>query len=270
MKKTFLFLVLTGLTLLSADTLDYGHSVLIVTTLQGEAMAQFTPEDLNSRALEVLKQASYDQDLTVGSFLGAHMKQARRLGRMTLETKRMNTKYRSDGMVSVDYEFPLTGSVLEQLLPKVGGGRLLGRVACPYCGQEWPKGKEVPDGVELVPYEDGNTVTYTGILIDARGLSYRPAFFPKVVTEQDDEVYGPGFTQAEELAEYGMVGYYKNRTEALVSERIGTDPLVVRALSVTGSNSCNLVVSDYDAARVHGSKANLELMAKCRVGLLVD
>ncbi len=270
MKKVVLFLVFVSLAFVWADTIDYGRQVIVVTVLQSEDVTQQRSEDLTSRALQVLKSARYDRDLTVASFLAAHSKQERRLGRMTLESRRGDTKYRSDGVVSVDYEFPITGNILEQLVPETGGDRLLGKVACPCCGQPWPEDKEVPPGVELVPYEDESTPVYTGILVDARGLQLSPALFPRLVTEQDDEVYGPGFAKEEELAEQGMVGYYRNQTEALMSERVGSDPLIVRALSVAGTNYCDLVVSGRNAAGIHGSRANLELLARCRVGLLVD
>jgi len=41
-------------------------------------------------------------------------------------------------------------------------------------------------------------------------------------------------------------------------------------LAVTGTNYCDLVISQADAARIHGSKSNLELLSRCRVGFLVD
>jgi len=253
-----------------ADTLDFSQQKVVVTLSEDGGVAFFSDNNMDARALSVLEAASYDRDLTVDDFLAAHPREAARLKRMTLNGQRGATKYLSDGSVSTEYDFSLTGAVLNQLVPKTGGGRLLGRVACPCCGQEWPEGREVPPGVELVPYENGRTPAYTGILIDCRGLGYEPAVFPKVVTEADEEVYGPGFVEEKELAADGMVAYYRTRTEALMSERVGASPLVVRAIGITGMNSCDPVVTAYDAARIHGSRSNLGIMARCRVGFLVD
>lgn len=267
------FVVLLGAVLASlvlADSLDYSRYSLVVMSMgQGPIGAQDAAA-LKERALGVLKSARYDRDWTVGAYLSSHPLAQRRLERMNLASQRLNTRYLSDGTVSTEYEYPITGVVLGLMLPTTSAPRLLGRTACPCCGQPWPEGEEPPEGVRLVPYESGNTPSYTGIVIDARGLGLRPALFPRVVTENGEEVIGPDFARPEPVAQLGLVGYYFDRTGALTSERIGVSPLMVRALAVTGANSCDLVISRADAARIHGSRSNLELLSRCRVGILAD
>jgi hypothetical protein len=254
-----------------ADTLDYARQEIVVTTLQHpDQPKQKTAPSLDAKALEVLKQALYDRDRTVADFLFANSKQRQRLERMRLDNRRADTRYLSDGSISTDYVFPIAGDIIEQVLPAPGERRLLGKLACPCCGQAWPEGRVPPEGVELVPLEDENTPEWTGILVDVRGLDFEPALFPMVVTEEDEEVYGPSFTDEEHLARSGIIGYYTSQSDAVLADRIGSNPLVVRALAVTGTNSCDPVVSGYDAARIHASAANLDLMAECRVGFLVD
>ncbi len=253
-----------------ADSLDYTRQSIIVVTLETGAINLQDMAALGSRALQTLKSASYDRDWTVGSYLSSHTLVQRRLERMNLANQRLGTKYLSDGTVSTEYEFPLTGAVLGLMLPVTSAPRLLGRTACPTCGQSWPEGKEPPPGVKVVPYETGTVPEYTGILIDAKGLEYRPALFPRVVTESGDEVIGADFAKPEQLAQTGLVGCFHDRTQALTSDRIGANPLIVRALSVTGTNSCDLVISQADAARIHGSKSNLDLLSRCRVAFLFD
>lgn len=253
-----------------ADSLDFARQSVIVVTLETGAINMQDMAALRGRALAVLKAASYDRDWTVGSYLSSHPVAQRRLERMNLASQRLGTKYLSDGTVSTEYEYPLTGAVLGLMLPVTSAPRLLGRTACPCCGQPWPEGKEPGPGVRLVPYETGAAPEYTGILIDAKGLEYRPALFPRVVTESGDEVIGADFAKPEQVAQSGLVGCFTDRTQALTSDRIGSNPLIVRALDVAGTNSCDLVVSHADAARIHGSRSNLELLSRCRVGFLVD
>jgi hypothetical protein len=263
-----LSLVFVGLAV--ADSLDYSRQSVIVVSRDTGTRSLHSTAAFKERALQALKSAFYDRDWTVGSYLSSHPLVQRKLERMNLANQRLGTKYLSDGTVSTEYEFPLTSGVLGLMLPVRSAPRLLGRTACPCCGQPWPEGKEPPAGVKLIPYEDGETPEYTGILIDAKGLEPRPALFPQVVAESGDDVFSPGFAEPEQLAKHGMVGYFADRTQALTADRIGPNPLVVRALGIAGTNACDLVISQTDAALIHGSEANLELLSRCRVGFLVD
>ena len=254
----------------AADSLDYSHVSVVVVSIDSGARSLQSTDAIKGRMLQVLKAALYDRDWTVGSYLSSHSLVQRRLERMNLTSERLGTKYLSDGTVSSEYEFPLTGAVLGLMLPVRSAPRLLGRTACPCCGQPWPEGKEPPAGVKPVPYETGDAPQYTGILIDAKGLDSRPALFPQVVTESGDDVFSADFAKPEQVAQYGLVGYFHDRTQALTADRVGSNPLIVRALGATGTNSCDLVISQADAARIHGSMSNLELLSRCRVGFLVD
>ena len=270
MKPVVLAFLCLCAALAGADTLDFARQAVIVSGVAVGPSEQTGPGNLNARAIEVLKAANYDRTWTVAAYLTSHPLALRKLGRLQLETRRSGTKFLSDGAVSTEYELPIAGPVLNLILPPTGGGKLLGKTACPCCGQRWPEGVEPGPNVKLVPCEDQNAPTFTGILIDVRGLGYRPAVFPRVVNELEEEVIGSSFAKPENLAASGQVAYYRDRTEAFSSERVGANPLVIRALRATGLNKCDIVVSNYDAGRIHGSKANLELLGECRVGLLTD
>jgi len=254
----------------AADSLDFSSQSVVVVSIDSGTRSLQSTDVLKARMLQTLRAASYDRDWTVGSYLSSHSLVQRRLERMNLTSERLGTKYLSDGTVSTEFGFPLTGTVLELMLPVRSAPHLLGLTACPCCGQPWPEGREPPAGVELVPYETGDAPAYTGILVDAKGLESRPALFPQVVTESGDDVFSTDFAKPEQVTQYGLVGYFYDRTQALTADRLGSSPLIVRALAVTGTNYCDLVISQADAARIHGSKSNLELLSRCRVGFLVD
>lgn len=270
MIRTTVLTLAVLLLLASGDTLDFGRRLIVVSDIESRNVEQLDPDYIRARVLDVLRAVHYDRDWSVAAFLGAHAKEAGRLERMALESRRTNTKFRSDGVVTVDYEVPVSTGILEQLLPPLGGGRLLGRLACPTCGQAWPEDREVPEGVEPVPLEEDGAAEWTGVLFDARGLELEPALFPRVVIETDEEVYGPAFAVEGQLAENGMAVYYQHQSDAWADSRIGPNPLVVRALSVTGTNNCDLVISRRDAGRAHSTMANIDLLRGCRVGFLVD
>jgi hypothetical protein len=270
LKRIVVLLSFVSLSLAAADSLDFGRQAVVVVSMTSAGAVQQPDAGLTASAVSVLRAASYDRTQSVSTWLTSHPLAQRRLDRMAWSGRKSGTSFLSDGTVSTVYEFPIPGPVLNVLLPRTGGGRLLGRTACPCCGQPWPEGKEPPPGVQLVPDETGVSSVYTGILIDVRGLNCSRALFPTVVNESDAEVVGPGFILPERLAASGAVVYYRDRAAATASDRIGSNPLVIRALRMTGANNCDAVVSQYDAARIHGTRANLELMANCKVGFLVD
>lgn len=267
-----LLLLAAAITALAAkaDTLDFSRYTVVVSHLESGPLDASTPGDMTARIIHVLSAASYDRNWSVGEWLAAHPQARRRLERLNLPARPADTRYLSDGTMTVDHEYELAGPALRLLLPRTGDGELLGRKACPCCGQPWPEDKEPPPGVRLIPGEDGSAVGYTGILIDGRGLPFRPALFPRVVTPEDREVIGPAFADAEPLAAQGAVAYFHDRGSAFLSERIGANPLVVRAQAVTGTNSSDFVISLHEAGRIHSSRHLLRLISECRIGFIVD
>ena len=268
MRITVVFVCLLS-ALAVADTLDFGREAIVVTVVSSPGSPPPSALDLAVRAGTVLRAASWSSDASVASYLAAHSQAERKFNRLLWTGRPDNPRYLSDGAVSTDYEFPLSGPVLSVLMPVTGNGRLLGKACCPLCGQQWPEGRPVPEGARLVP-PGGSNYQYTGILVDARGTGFRPALFPRVINENGAEVIGPGFAYPAQLADWGQVALFRDRGAATMSDRIGANPLMLRALRAEGPNSSDLVISRSDAERVHESESNLRLLGECRVGLIVD
>ncbi len=87
----------------------------------------------------------------------------------------------------------------------------------------------------------------SGIIIDASGIGARPALSPKVLTPDGEEVYGPSKVPREFVMNVGLCAYANSVGRAKDIERVGANPLVVRAISTGGSNKANLVISEEDA-----------------------
>lgn len=111
---------------------------------------------------------------------------------------------------------------------------------------------------------------FSGLIIDARGLGVRPAISPRILTEDGREVYGSGYADREWAIEYGMAGYAKDIEAAKLDERVGTNPIVVEALKVAGTNRTDVIISDRDVRRIHTVEKNLKFLQECRVIILVD
>lgn len=163
----------------------------------------------------------------------------------------MDKKYMSDGSVEITVGMKLTGAMAETLLPK---------------------GTATPP----VPLYPGTTtavqpaVAYTGLIVDARGLGVRPAMAPKILDEDGKEVYGSAWINREYAVREGMAGYMKDPAAAQANPRVTDRPLMVKAMKISGENRVDLVISNADAAAIHGVSQNLSFLEKCRVIVLVD
>jgi hypothetical protein len=191
----------------------------------------------------------------------------------------VDTRYMTTGDVEIDVEVPLTGILLDALLPQdFGGGALMtgGQLICPTCGQPWPAGRPVPAGVTLIQTGGATTpgVTsggvFTGLMIDARGLGIRPAMAPKILDESGNEIYGSKFVSREYAVDIGMIGYEKDTNRARMNERIADNPLMVKGVKITGPNKTDVVVSGADAAKIHNAASNMNFLQHCKVMIVLD
>jgi hypothetical protein len=164
------------------------------------------------------------------------------------------TRYMSTGDVEVDVEVPMSGVLTETLLPQQGMMMNPGQGLPGYQPSTMP----------------GQSAVFTGLIIDARGTGLRPAMAPKIIDTQGNEVYGTGYVNREYAVQIGVVGYEKDINRAKGNERVTNNPMVVKALKSSGSNSCDVVVSDSDARMIVSVAQNLNFMEKCKVMIILD
>ena len=106
---------------------------------------------------------------------------------------------------------------------------------------------------------------YSGLIVDCSSVSLRPALSPKIVDETGREVYGSANVSRDFAVQQGMMGYLKDLEKSKTNTRIGTNPYVIRAIGVSGSNSTDIVISNADAAKVSELAATLNFLRECRV-----
>jgi hypothetical protein len=186
----------------------------------------------------------------------------------------VDTRYMSTGDVEVDVEVPLTGIIMDALLPQQFGGGVLttGGAVCPTCGQPWPAGRPMP-GMSQTPGTAMPSTTggaFTGLIIDARGLGIRPAMAPKILDEQGNEVYGSKFVSREYAVDIGMVGYEKDVNRARTNERVTDNPLIVKGVQAGGPNKTDVIISAADAGTIHGAAASMNFLQHCKVMFILD
>lgn len=215
---------------------------------QARAMAERAAQVVAYRnLLEAIKGVRVDSQTTVENFMVTSDVIRTQVSGFVQGATIMDKKYMSDGSVEVTVGMKLTGALAEQLLPQTLSAQ--------------PTGIAAPGG---------SGQAFTGLIVDARGLGVRPAMAPKVLNEDGKEVYGSAWINREWAVREGMVGYLKDPVQAQQNPRVTDKPLLVKALKTTGDARVDVVISNADAAMLHGASQNMSFLEKCRVIVLVD
>jgi hypothetical protein len=163
--------------------------------------------------------------------------------------RQIDEEYMSDGTVEVIVEVNMQGGFSELLLPK---------------------DIQQVDSITPVAPAQASRGVYTGLVVDARGLSARPAMAPRVLDEGGQEVYGSAFVSREFAVQQGMSGYAKELAAAQGNQRVTDNPMVVKGLRTEGPGRSDIVISNGDASRIRNAAEHLSFMKKCRVMIVVD
>ena len=131
-----------------------------------------------------------------------------------------------------------------------------------------------------IPVEQTASRPYTGIIIDARGTmpvqgefvsaEVEPCFFPKIWDETMTLLYERNMMDPETARQNGIVAYDYTEDATRYRERIGIDPLWIKARKVYGINRTDPVISRTDALKILSVPENLELLRTGKVVILLD
>jgi hypothetical protein len=166
-----------------------------------------------------------------------------------------NPHYMSDGTVEIEVTLPIDGN------NGVGSALFGGEVNLI---AEKPASSFGSAG-------GGSGSACTGLIIDAKGLTVKPALMPKVLSEADKEIYGSAWVSRDFAVKFGMCGYAKSLDNAKqLVDRIGKSPCVVKGLKASGANKADIVISNQDALTVQGAAKSQNFLSECRVVVIID
>ena len=149
-----------------------------------------------------------------------------------------------DGSYSVKVAVPLYGvkSVAAVVIPEANKDLL---------PQETP---EISEDYTPAPEVKAQAASYTGVVVDAAGLGLEGTFSPVIYDVNGRAIYGMRNIDKDFAISKGMVEYYNDLQTATVNSRAGSNPLVVKAVSVRGGgnsvNPVDVVVSVEDGDKI--------------------
>ena len=131
-----------------------------------------------------------------------------------------------------------------------------------------------------VPIDTVPSRKYTGIIIDARGANpvhgeyvdseTYPCFFPTVWDEDMEIVYEKNLADPYVVKEDGLVGYHYSDDSSYYFDRVGADPLYIKATEVYGRNRTDPIIKKKDALKILTIADNIKLMQEGKVVILLD
>jgi hypothetical protein len=112
--------------------------------------------------------------------------------------------------------------------------------------------------------------SYTGLVVDCRGLPLKPALVPVILDEDGHVIYGSAYVSREHAVRIGVVSYARDLAAALKHPRVGPKPLTIKGIKVAKDRESDMVISNADAAKVKGMPSNLNFLRECKVMIVLD
>jgi len=199
--------------------------------------------------LEIIKELRINGTTVVGDYAIQDPAIMSKIENMVKNAKVVKKEYLTDGTVKIKMEVNLRGGFAQLVLPK---------------------DIKPLDSIKLVTMNKTSSPVFTGLVVDAKGLGVRPVMVPRILDENNQEVYGSAFVSREYAVQQGMSGYARNLKEILDNQRVADHPLVVKGLKTSGPGRSEIVISNADASKLRSTSESLYFMKKCRVIIVVD
>lgn len=176
------------------------------------------------------------------------------------------TKYMSDGSVEVYLKMLMDGELMDVVIPdtdwkvpkppepvSTGGGT------------PPPPPPPPPKPPEVKPGEP------TGLIVDCRGLKVKAALAPNILSDTGENLYGTEFLSEEVGDKDGIVWYCKSLDQAKANkDKVGSNPMIVRAVKAQGKNMCDVVVPKDAADKLKAIGKDVSFLDECNVAFVID
>ncbi|MFH1103185.1 MAG: hypothetical protein V1714_05400 [Pseudomonadota bacterium] len=206
-------------------------------------------QDAHKKIIKALQQVRISNSTTVGKISDKSSGILEKIEALTKDAQIIKQEYLSDGTAKVTMEFNLTGAFTQLTLPQ--------------------EIKQI-ESVKPISPTDSKPPVFTGLIVDATGIGARPALVPKIIDENNGEVFGSAFVSRESAVGQGVCGYYQDLSFARKHQRVGDHPLIVKGLRTDSGAESIIVISNTDAAKLKSASEHLQLLRKCRVLIVID
>ncbi|SME90865.1 hypothetical protein [Desulfovibrio gilichinskyi] len=124
---------------------------------------------------------------------------------------------------------------------------------------------------QAVTGESGlDAASYSGVVIDARGLNLIPMLLPVIYDGKGVGIYGPFKVSRDSVLKNGLVSYVFDSSLGSFRERVGNFPLIVKPVSTQGTVRGNLILSLDDSIKFRAALKRKSVIDNCAVVIVMD
>jgi len=169
-------------------------------------------------------------------------------------------QYMPDGRAEVNMRISLYGNLARIIMPLA--------MAKPYT--ETALNEATPAPITEIPKVQFVSVVYTGMIVDARGIQARPAMSPRIFGEDGTEVYSLSKVDIEYATKEGVSGYARDLAAAQTNQRVGANPITVKALGISGPGKSDIIINNADAQKIRSSAVSASFLKQCKIMIVLD
>lgn len=197
--------------------------------------------------LEVVKGIHIDSTTTVNNYVTTNEEVRTRVEGFIKGARLVKEDPLPDGSYETTVEMKLAGEFSELVVPKTD-----------------------PKNAPLKRYQKSAAPTpkvHTGLVVDAQGLSARPALAPRLLNKDGEEVYSIAYVDRQSTPSDRIVSYESDPTSAQLNPLVTNAPLTIKAVRAKGAD---LYISDADAQTLHGVPRYFQFLKQAKVAVVLD
>jgi len=212
--------------------------------------------DASCNLISVLKNIQFNGEQSVGEYIASNETTMAGIEKNAMDAVVVEQHYTSDRAMEVTLETSIFGGFLQLVLPDDIG--------------EIPKIESIKTNLKNVEKQREEKKPFTGLIIDAGGMDFHPVLYPVIVSELGDILYSSAFISRDFAVQHGICSYVCNMQTQIAEDRIGSNPIFIKALRKGGEKNSSIVISKSDAEKIEKVSEYYILARECRVVILLD
>jgi len=214
-----------------------------------------------ARLLEMAEAVRVDAESTTVNYISESYVVSTRVSGLIQNAEIVTLRHFEDGSYQIKMRMPIKGreGLASAVLPMQMEKAI--RIGIAY---------EISIEKEEVLPEGEPGEAYTGLIVDARGLEVQPAMYPRLITMAGEVIYDLMSANPNAVIEEGLVEYSSDMEVAGNSPRVGGNPLIVEAISISGEYNADIVLTEEDAEKTLSVNSINNFFGEAKVIVVVE